>query len=56
MLSRCIRVNFSNISKDLNSRIVEVAKRMEKVLPSTFYEDTPLNVPDASRPKSWTKN
>lgn len=53
MLSRFIRVHFSNLAKDLNSRIVEVAKHMEKVLPTTIYQDTPLReIPEESKQKT----
>lgn len=52
MLARVFRMQSNTVVKDLSSRMAEVSKKLEKVLPSSFYEGTIYNVPEVTKQKT----
>lgn len=52
MLSRVLRNKSQSLAKDLNTRMAEVAKKIEKVFPSSLYEGTEYNIPEETKPKT----
>ena len=52
MLARVLRNQSSTIVKDLNSRMAEVNKKLEKVLPSSFYEGSIYKIPEVTKQKT----
>ena len=52
MLTRAIRLRFSSLAKDLNSKMSEVQSRLDKVFPASILEGTPHNIPEETPQKT----
>lgn len=52
MLSRAVRIHFSSLAKDLNSKMAEVQSRLKQTIPSSLLSGTPYLIPGESRQKT----